>query len=72
MVRLLPQDEGFFDLFERAADNLQECGRLLDVFLNDFSDVAFMAAFIQFFIAYATAMLSFWILEISTDRKSVV
>ena len=25
-----------------------------------------MAAFIQFFIAYATAMLSFWILEIST------
>lgn len=40
MVRLLPQDEGFFDLFERAADNLQESGRLLDTFLNDFTDVA--------------------------------
>lgn len=40
MVRLLPQDEGFFDLFERAADNLKEAGRLLDLFLNDFSDVA--------------------------------
>lgn len=40
MVRLLPQDEGFFDLFERAADNLQEAGRLLDAFLNDFTDVA--------------------------------
>ncbi len=40
MVRLLPQDEGFFDLFERAADNLQEAGRLLDQFLTDFTDVA--------------------------------
>lgn len=40
MVRLLPQDEGFFDLFERAADNLQEAGRLLDRFLTDFTDVA--------------------------------
>jgi len=40
VVRLLPQDEGFFDLFERAADNLKEAGRLLDLFLNDFSDVA--------------------------------
>ena len=40
MVRLLPQDEGFFDLFERAADNLKEAGRLLELFLNDFTDVA--------------------------------
>ncbi len=39
MVRLLPQDEGFFDLFERAADNLQEAGRLLDAFLTDFTDL---------------------------------
>ncbi len=38
MVRLLPQDEGFFDLFERAADNLQESGQLLDAFLTDFTD----------------------------------
>ncbi len=40
MVRLLPQDEGFFDLFERAADNLQEAGRLLDLFLGDYTDLA--------------------------------
>ncbi|MBL8841711.1 MAG: DUF47 domain-containing protein [Planctomycetes bacterium] len=40
MVRLLPQDEGFFDLFERAADNLQESGQLLDAFLTDFTDLA--------------------------------
>ncbi len=40
MVRLLPQDEGFFDLFERSADNLQEAARLVDAFLNDYSDLA--------------------------------
>jgi uncharacterized protein len=40
VVRLLPQDEGFFDLFERASDNLKEAGRLLDLFLTDFTDVA--------------------------------
>jgi hypothetical protein len=40
MVRLLPQDEGFFDLFERSADNLREGARLVDLFLNDFTDVA--------------------------------
>ena len=40
MVRLLPQDEGFFDLFERSADNLQEAARLLDAFLNDYTDLA--------------------------------
>ena len=39
-MRLLPQDEGFFDLFERAADNLQEAGRLLDRFLDDYTDLA--------------------------------
>jgi predicted phosphate transport protein (TIGR00153 family) len=40
VVRLLPQDEGFFDLFERAADNLHQAGKLLDGFLTDFSDVS--------------------------------
>jgi uncharacterized protein Yka (UPF0111/DUF47 family) len=40
VVRLLPQDEGFFDLFERAADNLQEAARLLDAFLLDYTDLA--------------------------------
>ena len=39
MVRLLPQDEGFFDLFERAADNLQEAAKLVDAFLNDYTDL---------------------------------
>ena len=39
MVRLLPQDEGFFDLFERAADNLQEGAKLVDAFLNDYTDL---------------------------------
>jgi predicted phosphate transport protein (TIGR00153 family) len=37
---LLPQDEGFFDLFERSGDNLQEAARLLDAFLNDYTDLA--------------------------------
>jgi predicted phosphate transport protein (TIGR00153 family) len=40
MVRLLPQDEGFFDLFERSADNLREAARLVDGFLTDYTDVA--------------------------------
>jgi len=40
VVRLLPQDEGFFDLFERAADNLQEGARLVDAFLTEYRDVA--------------------------------
>ena len=39
VVRLLPQDEGFFDLFERSADNLQEGARLVDAFLSDYTDV---------------------------------
>jgi len=39
VVRLLPQEEGFFEFFERAADNLLEGARLLDTFLNDYKDV---------------------------------
>jgi len=40
VVRLLPQDEGFFDLFERAAANLVEGATLLDRLVADFNDVA--------------------------------
>ena len=40
MVRLLPQDEGFFDIFERSSENLSEGARLLDAFLNDYTDRA--------------------------------
>ena len=40
MVRLLPQDEGFFALIERAAENLDQAGRLLDGVLADFTDIA--------------------------------
>jgi len=38
-LRLLPQDEGFFDLFERAAANLMEGTHQLDRLLTDFTDV---------------------------------
>ena len=39
MVRLLPQDEGFFDLFERAAGNLLEGATQLDRLFSDYTDV---------------------------------
>ena len=39
MVRLLPQDEGFFDLFERAAGNLLEGASQLDRLFADFTGV---------------------------------
>lgn len=47
MVRLLPQDEGFFDLFERAAENLHEGARLVDALLHDYTDVANRAEQLQ-------------------------
>jgi len=39
VVRLLPQDEGFFDLFERAAGNLLEGANQLDRLFGDYTDV---------------------------------
>jgi len=39
VVRLLPQDEGFFDLFERAAGNLLEGANQLDRLFGDYSDL---------------------------------
>ena len=37
--RLVPRDEGFFDLFDQAAVNLAEGARLLRDLLNDFEDL---------------------------------
>jgi uncharacterized protein len=37
--RLVPRDEGFFPLFDQAADNLAEGARLLRDLLDDFEDV---------------------------------
>jgi len=38
--RLIPNDEGFFPLFNDAASNLATCARNLQDLLEDFSDVA--------------------------------
>jgi uncharacterized protein len=38
-VGLLPRDDTFFDFFERAAANLDEGARLLDAFMNDYTDI---------------------------------
>ncbi|MCL4292102.1 MAG: DUF47 family protein [Acidimicrobiia bacterium] len=36
--RLIPRDEGFYDLFDEAAANLLDSARLLRVLLDDFGD----------------------------------
>jgi uncharacterized protein Yka (UPF0111/DUF47 family) len=35
----LPRDETFFDFFERMAANLDEAARLLDAFMDDYTDL---------------------------------
>ena len=40
MFSLMPKDQGFFDLFDRAAANLLEGGRLLKALTDDYVDVA--------------------------------
>ena len=40
MVRLLPREEVFFTLFNESAQNILEAARKLQVFLDDFKDVA--------------------------------
>jgi predicted phosphate transport protein (TIGR00153 family) len=39
MFRLLPRDEGFFDLFEHMATTLTDAARLLDEFMTSYTDV---------------------------------
>ncbi|MFN8035162.1 MAG: DUF47 family protein [Acidimicrobiia bacterium] len=38
--RLVPRDEGFYPLFNQAAENVAECARRMQELLSDFSDAA--------------------------------
>jgi uncharacterized protein len=39
VFRLMPRDEGFFDLFEHMAETLVQGATLLDEFLSSYTDV---------------------------------
>jgi uncharacterized protein Yka (UPF0111/DUF47 family) len=39
MFRLMPRDEGFFDLFEQMGETLANAARLLDEFMTNYTDI---------------------------------
>ena len=47
VLRLFPREEGFFDLFRRAADNILEAAMLLRTLMDDYRDVDGRAAAIK-------------------------
>ena len=47
MLRLLPREESFFDLFNEAAENMLQAARLLKALMDDYRDVERHAAEIK-------------------------